>query len=94
MAPCEFSEIPQNQEVNVESFPALYSAVPAPESAANRRSALLSESSPAVLSSALQHPFWGDVSSFSRCEAAFLKPKPNLTRLGVHHGRSGTLFKS
>jgi hypothetical protein len=21
----------------------------------------------------LQHPFWGDVSSFSRCEAAFLK---------------------
>jgi hypothetical protein len=22
---------------------------------------------------AVQHPFWGDVSSFSRCEAAFLK---------------------
>ncbi|MGA7929281.1 MAG: addiction module protein, partial [Candidatus Sulfotelmatobacter sp.] len=50
-------------------------------SAANRRSALLSASSPAVLSSALQHPFWGDASSFSRCEAAFLKTqtKPDPT---------------
>ena len=49
----------------------------------------------------LQHPFWGDVSSFSRCEAAFhpsaaakqrfSKPKPNLIRLGVAH-QSGPLF--
>jgi len=33
---------------------------------------------------AVQHPFWGDVSSFSRCEAAFLKTKPNPTRPVVH----------
>src|ERR1700733_8386193 len=62
----------------------MYSVVPAPESAANRRSALLSASSPAVLSSALQHPFWGDVSPFSRCEAAFLKTQTRLNPPDVH----------
>jgi hypothetical protein len=30
---------------------------------------------------AVQHPFWGDVSPFSRCEAAFSNPTRNLIRL-------------
>jgi hypothetical protein len=32
----------------------------------------------------VQLPFWGDVSPFSRCEAAFSKRKPNWTRPSVH----------
>ena len=41
---------------------------------------------------AVQHPFWGDVSFVSRCEAAFLKTQTKPDRLGILDEQSGTLF--
>jgi hypothetical protein len=40
----------------------------------------------------LQHPFWGDVSPFSRCEAAFFESDLELDQVRTQHSDSGALW--
>jgi hypothetical protein len=40
----------------------------------------------------LQHPFWGDVSSFSRCEAAFSESDLELDQVRTQQSDSGALW--
>ena len=41
---------------------------------------------------AVQHPFWGDVSFFSRCEAAFFESDLELDQVRTQHSDSGALW--